>query len=391
MLVCKASFHTLAGNHPRVRAAFLWSQESKLLNQTSFMLRSEWFESKVKFVGRRQAIASVCLLLATIAFASLSSPFAVAQGTSEFTLTANSFDPAAVGPGGTSSSLIQVGSVNGFSGTVNLSCQVTTSQQTTDMPACAVSPASVTVPASATATVTTLSTTPTVGYQITITGSTATTTYTTPALPLTVLAVVPQFTISVTTTISPTSVPAGSGATGVVTVNPIYGYVSPTGGGVTLACASMTPLVTIAPVCTFTYPPQRTNLQVSGTPASAQLTISTFGPVTTGAASHPRVFYALWISLPLFGVIAIGGVRGKRARRACTVWTLLLLSAALILVPGCGTTTTTTTTPNGVTPANTYSFTIIGVDSNGVVSSNTTSTTAGPTVSLTVTAPPKQP
>ena len=174
-----------------------------------------------------------------------------------------------------------------------------------------------------------------------------------------------------------------------VTVNPIYGYVTPTNGGVTLACATMTPLVTIAPVCSFTYPPQHTSLPVNGTPASAALVISTFGPVTTGAASQSRLLYGLWLSLPLFGFIAVAGVPGKRARKAWMLWTLLVLSGALILVPGCATSTTSTTTPNGVTPPNTYSFTIIGVDSNGVVSSNTTSTSAGPSVSLTVTAPPK--
>jgi hypothetical protein len=62
-----------------------------------------------------------------------------------------------------------------------------------------------------------------------------------------------------------------------------------------------------------------------------------------------------------------------------------------ILTPACGSSGTTTTTPNGVTPANTYTFTIIGVDANGVVSSNSTGTTGGPSVSLTVTAPTKSP
>jgi len=351
------------------------------------MLRSERFESKVKKIGRGKAVVSFGLVLAMILFAGLCPPLATAQGTSEFTLTANAFNPDAVGPGGVSSSVLEIGSVSGFSGTVNLSCNVTTAQSTADMPVCTVSPASVTVPASATATVTTQSTTPTVAYQVTITGSTASTTYTTPDLPLTVLAVTPQFTVTVTTSVAPTSVPAGSGATGVVTVTPINGYFIQQPQGVTLACASMTPLVTIAPVCNFAYPTGVPSLPVTGTPASAQLTISTFGPVTTGAVTHSPMLYGLWLSLPLFGLVAAGSVRGKRAKRAWALWTLLLLSAALILIPGCGNSTPSTTTPNGITPANTYSFTIIGVDSNGVVSSNTTSTTAGPTVSLTVTAP----
>ena len=41
-------------------------------------------------------------------------------------------------------------------------------------------------------------------------------------------------------------------------------------------------------------------------------------------------------------------------------------------------------------PANTYTFTIVGIDSNGVISSNTGTNTSAPTVSLTVTTPPKQ-
>ena len=71
---------------------------------------------------------------------------------------------------------------------------------------------------------------------------------------------------------------------------------------------------------------------------------------------------------------------------------LFVLSGVLLLIPACtNTNSNTTTTPNGITPANTYSFTIVGVDTNGVVSSNTGSTTsAGPTVSLTVTAPKTQ-
>jgi len=353
------------------------------------MLRSETSESRVKSTPGYNGFAIVCLLAVSLVFAS--AQVAMAQGTSEFTLQANSFSPDAVAPSGVSSSLIQVGSVNGFSGTVNLSCQVTSQQAATDPPVCTVSPASVTVPASATATVTTKSTTSTQPYSITITGTGPTTTYTTPSLPLTVLAVSPQFTLSVTSAVAPSSVPAGTGAQGVVTVNPVYGYVTPTSGGITLACASITPLVTIAPVCTFTYSNGK-SLQVSGTTASsATLTIGTFGPITTGAHNSRNAF-GLWFSLPLLGLVGFGAAAsGKRSRRAWGVLALFVICGAFILIPGCATSTTSTTTPNGITPANTYTFTIVGVDSNGVVSSNSSTTTAGPTVSLTVTAPPKTP
>jgi len=315
-------------------------------------------------------------------------PAALAQqGTSEFTLQASSFSPDAVAPGGTSASTIQVGSVNGFSGTVNLSCQVTSSQATIDPPVCTISPASVTAPASATATITTQSTTSTVGYSVTITGTGPTTTFTTDPLPLTVLAVTPQFTITVTTTVAPSSVPAGSGGEGVVTVNPINGYQTPPDGGITLSCASITPLVTIPPTCSFSYQ-DGPFLKITGQPKSATLTINTFGPVTTGADVRPKNFYALWLSLPMLGLVGLGAARGRQKSTTWGVLGLLVLAASFLMVPACGNSTgTSTTTPNGITPANSYTFTIVGVDSNGVVSSNTGTNNTGPTVSLTVTAP----
>jgi hypothetical protein len=354
------------------------------------MLRSEWSESRLKSSLGHPGVAALCLMAAAFAFACFA-PAALAQGgTSEFTIDLGSLNPDAVAPGGVSSSLIQVGSVNGFSGTVNLTCQVTSQAVATDPPVCTVSPPSVTAPGSASATVTTNSDTSTQLYNITITGMGPTTNYTTPALPLTVLAVSPQFTISVTSSVAPTSVPAGSGAQAVVTVNPVYGYVTPKGGGITLGCASISPLVTIAPVCSFTYPQNAPNLQVFGTPANATLTIGTFGPIPAGA--HSRNLMGFWFSLPLIGLVGFGAARsGKRLRGAWGMLAVIVLGGAIMLIPGCATNTTSTTTPNGITPANTYSFTIAGVDSNGVASSNITTTTSGPTVSLTVTAPPKTP
>ncbi len=116
-----------------------------------------------------------------------------------------------------------------------------------------------TPPASATATITTTGLTTTVGYTITITGTASTGTQTTPALQLTVLAVTPQFTITVQQAVVPSSVPAGSGGVGIVNINPINGYTSPPdpnnpNGGVQLSCATITPLVTIPPVCSFNPP-----------------------------------------------------------------------------------------------------------------------------------------
>ena len=91
----------------------------------------------------------------------------------------------------------------------------------------------------------------------------------------------------------------------------------------------------------------------------------------------------------MLALVGLGAaVGGKRSRKACGLLALFVVSGALFLMPACGNTTPNTTTLNGVTPNNTYTFTVIGVDANGVVSSNTGSgTNTNPSVTLTVTTP----
>ncbi len=332
--------------------------------------------------GARTSLAALCLLAALLSLPTA----ATAQS---FTLDATAFSPVAVPPEGTSSAIVTVGSVGGFTGTVNLSCQVIPSTFT-DPPACAVSPATVNAPASASATITTQLDTTTIAYAITITGTSGSQTVTTQAQTVTVLAVAPQFTISVTRAVTPTSVPAGNGGQGIVSVNPINGYNTTGKPGITLSCSSVTPLVTIPPICLFTYPSGLTSLPVSGTgSATSTITINTFGPVIIGSAAPPRTFYALWLTIPMLGLVGLGAaVGGKRSRKAWGLLALFVITGALFLMPACSNTATTTTTPNGVTPNNTYTFTVTGVDSEGNAASNTGSTTtANPSVTLTVTSP----
>lgn len=313
----------------------------------------------------------------------------------DFSLQNAPFSPDAVAPGGTSSSTIMVGALNGFTGTVDLSCQVTSNQATTSTPVCSVSPSTVTPTSSASATITTTLQTTTVGYTITITGTATgnpTDTHTTPAQNLTVLAVVPQFTVTVLNPIVPKSVPAGNGAEGTILINPINGYSTPlvkgNRSGITLSCATVTPLVAIPPVCSFSYP-QPNGVPITGVPATATVTITTSGPQIIGNAVPPRTFYALWMPLPMLALVGIGtAVGGKRSRRACGLLALFVISGSLFLLPACTNLKVTTSALNGITPANTYTFTVIGVDINGVVSSNTSSSnSANPSLSLTVTAP----
>lgn len=347
---------------------------------------------KLKMRARHVTIFVLSMLTALLILLSSASAQA------DFTLQAAPFSPDAVAPGGTSSSNITIGAINGFNGTVDLTCQVSSNQPTTSTPACAVSPTTVTPPAGATATITTTGQTTTVGYSITITGTGPSTTHTTPPQNLTVLAVTPQFTITVQSPVVPSSVPAGNGGEAVIAINPINGYSSPTrqiGGqtisGITLSCASITPLVTIPPVCSFNPP----NPTVNGTATTSTLTVSTSGPIVTGDARrppiHPQSLYAVWLPLPMLALVGLGAaVGGKRSRKAWSLLALFVIGGALFLTPACANTTPTTTSPNGVTPNNTYTLTVVGVDADGVVSSNATSSNStNPTVTLTVTAPAK--
>lgn len=356
------------------------------------MSKTESFTSQLQLCGRRGGIPLLCLFLTLFAV-----PSASAQ--TDFTLTLNppTLSPNAVAPGGVSSLAVQVVAASGFSGSITLGCTVTPSVAgTVSNPVCTVTPPTLSGTGEASASISTQTDTTAVSYGIAITATDASGTQTTPTLNLTVLAVTPQFTITIQNAITPTSVPAGTGAQGVISINPINGYSSPTNAtdpnksGVYLSCASMTPLVVLAPVCAFS-PPNPT--VAPDTSITSTLTITTFGPIViTGSIAHPRPFYAFWLPIPMLALTGLGAaIGGKRSRKAWGFLALFILCGSLLLLPACGNTNVTTTTPNGITPANTYTFTIVGVDANGVASSNTGSTTsAGPSVSLTVTAPPKQ-
>jgi hypothetical protein len=339
---------------------------------------------------KRAGIPRFCLPWICMAAAFLTLlPSAFGQ---DFSMTVAPFNPFAVAPGEASAANIALGALNGFNGSVNLGC-VITSESTGTPPTCQISPASVQPSGGATATISTTGLTTPALYKITITG-TSPNTVISQAQNLTVLSVTAQFTITVQTTVAPNSVPAGNGAQGVISVNPINGYVSPGGPnqGVTLSCASITPLVTIPPVCSFTYPPGDQGLPINGVPNTATITINTAGPVTTGASTHPRSLYALWMPLPLLTIVGIGAAMGgKRSRKAWGLLALFVISGCLLLMPACSNGGTSTTTPNGITPPNTYTFIIVGVDIDGNISSNTNSSGTNPSVTLTVTAPTKVP
>lgn len=315
----------------------------------------------------------------------------------DFSLTMAAFDPIAVNPGQMSSSNISLVAGTGFNSTVSLTCQITSSVTNSIPPQCTMSPTTVTVQPSGSAFAKIVTeyvgdpvTCPgppagdcvaTAGaYTVIVTGTGGGKTHQGSAT-ITVQAVSPAFTITVTSPVSPTNVHAGSGGIGTVSVNPIFGYQ----GLVTLSCASITPLVTVPPACLFNYGGNNKGVQVDGIPATAQVSIITFGPTPTTFLAHARTFYALWLPLPLLVLTGFGAATGgKKSRKAWLALSLFVLGGTLLLVPACSNTTTTIESTVGTTPNDSYTFTLMGTDTNGNTSTNTGTANEAPSITITV-------
>jgi hypothetical protein len=363
------------------RAAFALLEESKVVSSYPLMLNSR-------------------PLLRTILFALLLPVFCAAHASlaygQDFSLTATPLTPPAVNPGQNATSIIDLTASGGFDSPVSLTCAVTASSgATTDLPTCVVSPTSQTPPANGPAlTVSTFGAQPG-QYEIIITGTSGSLTHQTSPLILNVQDVPEDYTVTLSKAISPTSVEAGLGASATFTVTPIGSYT----GTVYLYCLSVTPVETATPYCSFAATQTSTSLpsnavQVGAdTPATAVLTITTFGhAATTTASAKPsklRRFHGLWLGVPALALIGIGA-SGSRRKKFLGLILLMLVAGGLLLMPACNSTTNNgTTAPNGdVTPAETYTFTISAVDQNGVAPSNNSSSSQAATVSLTVTKAP---
>ena len=189
----------------------------------------------------------------------------------------------------------------------------------------------------------------------------------------------------------PNTVQPGNGGVGTIDINPVFGYQ----GFVTLSCASITPLVTVPPQCQFSYPgnqtcPDAVNGQgvcVSGATGTQpiKISITTAGPINTTRAMRGRTFYALWLPLPMLALTGLGAaVGGKRSHRAWSLLALFILSSSMLLLPSCTNLVPSKITPNGITPNGTYTFTLMGVDTSGNISSNTGTANTAPAVTLTV-------
>jgi hypothetical protein len=323
----------------------------------------------------RAALFALLLLLLSLTSASL------AYGQS-FTISIPlGLNRPAVDPGGSAIATIDLTSTGGFSSPVVFTCIISSGPATGSPPNCLISPLTQTPPGSASLTITTTNATSQGLYNFTVTGTSGGITQTL-SLSLSVQPLSEDYTLAATpVTAVPNPVNAGAVATTTVTISPIGSY---SGHQVTLACLSVTPVVTTGPTCSFT-PTNGSGpgpVQVTaGAPATATLTITTYGPIPTTGLRTPRVFYAFWLLLP--GLAFFGASISKhRNKRLIGFLSLLTLASLLLLVPACGSSTATNSPTGTTTPKNTYTFTLTGVDENGAAPSN--ATTAEATVSITV-------
>ncbi len=322
-----------------------------------------------------------------VIFASLSFLWAAAYVSSaaaqvqNFTLTASQLSPSAgLDPGETATGTVTLSTSTGYTGSVALSCTVTPPVGVTlDLPACEISPATATPNAVLSLTLTTVGATVAGTYIIGVSGTSGGETESTLPIPLSVVPVAQDYTLTVLKTISPTTVTAGGGAQATIAVTPIGSYT----GSVTIACLSITPTVTASPICTFNPP---TVTVTNGPAPTSVLTISTYGTQQNQARMSPaRIFYAFCFALPGF-VFMAAGARGRRSGKLWGVLLLILVAGALLMLPSCGgTTTAVSNNSNGyVTPKNTYTITLSAVDGSGLGPSNSTTNSSVATISLTV-------
>jgi len=337
-----------------------------------------FFRSKRFVFGGRQAARSAAFAL----FLGLLMAASVPQGFAQFSISMpTGLDRPAVDPGGSAigTVVIAASSTGTLTNPVGLACVVSSGPTTANPPVCTVSPTSQTAPGSASLTITTSDSTAQGLYGFTVTGTGGAGTQTL-SLNLTVQPLSEDYTLSATpTTAVPNPVAPGATATTTVSIVPIGSY---SGHQVTLACLSVTPVVTAGPTCTF----QATNGTgpvpvTGGTPATATLTITTFGPVPLTLLRTPRIFYALWLLIPGLALAGAAGA-GRRRKTLVALFFLLSLGSGVLFIPACGSSTVTNSPTGLTTPKNTYVFTLTGADENGAAPSNTS--TAAATVSITV-------
>jgi hypothetical protein len=236
----------------------------------------------------------------------------------DFAITATSPSQSAVA-GSAASYVVDVNPLDGFSGTVTVTCSGLPS-------GASCSPASVLVASgsggqvSAPLTVTTATSTAAGISSFTITGTAGTLVHTATAS-LTVMAT-PSFALTATA-LAPTTITPGGSATSTVTISPAGGFNST----VNLTCA-VTPATAVPPKCSFS------SATVSGGSGTPILTAST---VAAAASVRPNragsLYYAML--LPLCGLTLLGGKFRWRSRKPLGWLMLCLMLSGLVWLAAC--------------------------------------------------------
>ncbi len=246
-------------------------------------------------------------------------------------------------PGQSGTSTVTVSMLNGFSGTVTLTC----SQASLPVgAACNFSPGSLTSSGTSVLTISTNSNTPLGTSSFTVTGTSGTTTHNT-SVSLTVAS--PGFTIAAPA-LTPATVSAGASATSAIAITPTGGFT----GSVALTCA-VTGGGSPAPSCTFSLNP------VTNGSGTSTLTVHTTA-ATSAALKWPGSSQGFgWLvasSGALFAGIFFLGVPDHRRRRLGGLGLMLLVFVAAGAGCGGGNSTSGGSTKTGGTPAGTYTITV---------------------------------
>jgi hypothetical protein len=274
--------------------------------------------------------------------------FKLAPLVPDFTLDATALTPTSVAAGVPATSTVTVAPLNGFTGSVALSCSVT--PVVTPPPTCAFVPPSIPGGSGTSVlTVNTSATTPPGGYTVTVSGAGPVTH--TKVLSLTVTAVVAaDFTIGASP-LAPASVAAGASSTSTVTIGPVNGFTAT----VALTC-SVAPAATRGPTCALNP------ASVTGGTGTSTLTVGTTAATTASLEPRSRgLVYAML--LPIGGLALLGtGITSRKKK----LWGFLLgclLFSTLIILPACGGSSSSGGGGGGGhpgTPAGVYTVTVTG-------------------------------
>ena len=263
-------------------------------------------------------------------------------------------------PGQSGTSTITVSMLNGFSGTVTLSCS--------GLPvgaSCAFVQGSLTSTGTSTLTLSTNSNTPTGTTSITVTGTSGSTVHNV-SVSLTVFP--PGFTIAAPA-LMPALVSAGASATSTITVAPTGGFT----GAVALTC-SVGGGGSPAPKCALNP------TSVSGASGTSTLTVSTTAAHSLSGASASLSASSSgrglgWLiagSSALFAGIFLVGTPSRRRRRVATLGLMLLVCVGVGV--GCGGSSSSGSTQTPGTAAGTYVITVTATSGSTVQTKSLTLT-----------------